>query len=233
MSEEDRLIQDCDISWYKRKTILGNKGLFNFYITTDFATSEKSASDFSVISVWAYNHNGDWFWVDGVVKRQLMDKNVDDLFRLSQEYKPQQVGIEVSGQQGGFIQWIQSEMLVRNNYFTLASEGNSSKPGIRPNTNKMERFNVVVPWFKLNRIYFPEERKNSPEVREYMDELRLASAAGFKSKHDDCIDTISQLASLTAWKPSQTGSMIHKSPDNDIWELDIEPEQDYLSSYIV
>ena len=233
MSEEDRLIQDCDISWYKRKAILDNKGLFNFYITTDFATSEKSSSDFSVIAVWAHNHNGDWFWVDGVVKRQLMDKNVDDLFRLSQEYKPQQVGIEVSGQQGGFIQWIQSEMLVRNNYFTLASEGNSSKPGIRPNTNKMERFNVVVPWFKLNRIYFPEERKNSPEVREYMDELRLASAAGFKSKHDDCIDTISQLASLTAWKPSQTGSMIHKSPDNDIWELDIEPEQDYLSSYIV
>jgi hypothetical protein len=41
-----------------------------------------------------------------------MDKNVDDLFRLSQEYKPQQVGIEVSGQQGGFIQWITKSPLL-------------------------------------------------------------------------------------------------------------------------
>ena len=143
MSDEDRLIQDCDISWFKRKSVLDNLGLFNFYITTDFATSEKSASDYSVISVWAYNSNGDWMWVDGIVKRQLMDKNIDDLFRLAQEYKPQQVGIEVSGQQGGFIQWVQNEMITRNNYFSLASDSNSNKPGIRPNTNKMQRLSLI------------------------------------------------------------------------------------------
>ena len=232
MSDEDRLILDCDISWYKRKTVLDNKNLFNFYITTDFATSEKTSSDFSVISVWAYNSNGDWLWVDGVCKRQLMDKNVDDLFRLAQIYKPQQVGVEVSGQQGGFIQWIQNEMLTRNIYFTLASEGNSSKPGIRPNTNKMQRFNVVVPWFKLNRIYFPEERKTSPEMLECMEELRLASAAGFKSKHDDFIDTISQLSSIVAWKPSEEEPLVIKE-GTDIWDLDIEPEVNALTSYIV
>ena len=95
MSDEDRLIQDADIGWYKRATVLANRGRFNFYITTDFATSEKTASDFSVISVWAYSSAGHWFWVDGVVKKQLMDANVDDLFRLAQMYKPQQVGIEV------------------------------------------------------------------------------------------------------------------------------------------
>jgi len=233
MSDEDRLIQDCDISWYRRKTILDNKGLFNFYITTDFATSERSSSDFSVISVWAYNSNGDWLWVDGICKRQLMDKNIEDLFRLAQEYQPQQVGIEVSGQQAGFIQWIQNEMLTRNIYFTLASEGNTNKPGIRPNTNKMERFNIVVPWFKLNRIYFPEERKTSPEITECLEELRLASPAGFKSKHDDFIDTISMLANITAWKPSERqGELIHKDTSN-LWDIDIEPDKDYLSSYIV
>ena len=233
MSDEDRLIQDCDISWFKRKTVLSNKGLFNFYITTDFATSEKTSSDFSVISVWAYNSNGDWLWVDGICKKQLMDKNVDDLFRLAQEYKPQQVGIEVSGQQGGFISWVRNEMLTRNISFPLASEGNGKNPGIRPNTNKMQRFNVVVPWFKLNRIYFPEERKTSPEIVECMDELKLASAAGFKSKHDDFIDTISMLANMTAWKPSENTPMVQKEAGSDIWDWDIEPEVDHLSSYIV
>lgn len=232
MSDEDRLIQDCDISWYKRKTVLDNKHLFNFYITTDFATSEKSSSDFSVISVWAYNSNGDWLWVDGVCKRQLMDQNIADLFRLAQIYKPQQVGIEVSGQQGGFIPWLQNEMLVRNIYFTLASEGNNNKPGIRPNTNKLQRFNIVVPWFKLNRIYLPEERKTSPEIRECLEELQLTSPAGFKSKHDDFIDTISQLASLNAWKPTETVPL-QKDNDSDIWDIDIEPQENYLNSYIV
>ena len=114
MSDEDRLVRESEIRWYTRDLILKNKGKFNFYITTDFATSTKQSADFSVISVWALNNNGDWFWVDGLVKRQLMDKNIDELFRLAQIYKPQQVGIEVTGQQGGFIQWIQTQMMERN-----------------------------------------------------------------------------------------------------------------------
>ena len=232
MSDEDRLIQDVDISWYKRANVLNNMGMFNFYITTDFATSERSASDFSVISVWAYNSNGDWLWVDGICKRQLMDKNVDDLFRLAQIYKPQQTGIEVSGQQTGFVSWIQNEMMVRNNYFTLASEGNNQKPGIRPNSNKMVRFNIMVPLFKQNKIMFPEERKTSVEIAEALSELSLASASGFKSKHDDFIDTISMLGSLTPWRPSQEATMKY-SNEADIWELDSDEELDHLSSYIV
>jgi hypothetical protein len=99
MSEEDRMVQDGDIAWYKIDAVLRNKSRFNFYITTDFATSERQKADYSVISVWAYNNVGDWLWVDGICKRQLMDKNIDDLFRLVQQYKPQSVGIEINGQQ--------------------------------------------------------------------------------------------------------------------------------------
>ena len=179
MSDDDRVILDSDITWYSRRTVMGNKGLFNFYITTDFATSEKKSADYSFISVWAYSSKGNWLWVDGVCKRQLMDKNIDDLFRLAQIYKPQSVGVEVTGQQGGFISWIQDEMLRRNIYFTLATENNSNKPGIRPVTNKMERFNVVVPWFKLGRMWFPTEKKEDIALQELMEELRLVSATGF------------------------------------------------------
>ena len=32
-----------------------------------------------------------------------MDKNIDDLFVLAQKYKPLSVGIEITGQQEGFI----------------------------------------------------------------------------------------------------------------------------------
>ena len=232
MSDEDRLIQDHEIKWYKHSQVLQNKGMFNFYITTDFATSEKTSSDFSVISVWAYNNNGDWLWVDGICKKQLMDKNIDDLFRLCAEYQPQQVGIEVSGQQGGFIPWIQREMLTRNCYFNLASENNTTKPGIRPNTNKLQRFNIVVPWFKMGKVYFPEEMKSGECLAEIMVELRLASASGFRSKNDDGIDTISMLGSITPWKPSYVTPKI-EDDKNRMWEDDIEEGVGTLGSYIV
>lgn len=233
MSDEDRMILDSDIGWYKLDAVIKNKGKFNFYITTDFATSIKQSADYSVISVWAYNNAGDWLWVDGVCKRQLMDKNVDDLFRLAQMYKPQQVGVEVTGQQGGFVTWIQNQMLERNIYFPLASEGNDSKPGIRPNTNKLVRFNTVVPWFKSRKIFFPLERKNEPPMQECITELSLASVSGFKSKHDDFIDTISMLSALNPWKPSEEALLV-KEDGGSMWELDVaESSYDRRASYIV
>lgn len=233
MSDEDRLIQDSDIGWYRLDSVLKNQGNFNFYITTDFATSVKQKADYSVISVWAYNNKGDWFWVDGVCARQSMDKNINDLFRLSQKYSPQQVGIEVTGQQGGFIPWIQNEMLERNIFFNLASDNNSNQAGIRPNTNKMVRFNIVVPWFKSRKIYFPVERKTEATISEAISELSLVSHSGFKSKHDDFIDTISMLASLTPWKPSQETSM-RKSGTDNVWEADeVEEKFNSLTSYVV
>jgi phage terminase large subunit-like protein len=231
MSDEDRLIRDSDINWYARAKLMLNRELFNYYITTDFATSEKAAADFSVISVWAYNAKGYWFWVDGVCKKQLMDANINDLFRLAQKWQPQSVGIEVSGQQGGFIPWIQGEMLTRNCFFNLASENNKAKPGIKPNTNKMVRFNVVVPWFKASQMFFPLELKDEAPMLECMNELKLISPGGIKSKHDDFIDTISMLASLQTWRPS--GEPQLKRDDSGVWEVEEEEETSALGSYIV
>ena len=52
-SEEERLVQDDEIGWYSRSQLLQNKSSFNFYTTTDFATSAKQTADDSVISHWA------------------------------------------------------------------------------------------------------------------------------------------------------------------------------------
>jgi len=231
MSNEERLILDKDIMWYLSKTLINNKSSFNFYITTDFATSEKEAADYSVISVWAYDNSGNWYWIDGICKRQLMDKNIDDLFRLVQLWQPQQVGLEISGQQAALIPWLQKEMLTRNIYFTLASENNEGDPGIRPVTQKLERFNIMAPVFKAKKMFFPEDLKHTYPIVEAMDELSLVSKFGIKSKHDDFIDTISMLGSLTPWKPSLQVRL--EKSDNGLWHLeDFDIESDTLSSYI-
>ena len=227
MSDEDRLIQDSDIVWYDRSVVQQNKGKYNFYITTDFATSEKTSADFSVVSVWAYNNNGDWLWVDGVAKRQLMDQNIDDVFRFVSMYKPQSVGIEVTGQQGGFIQWIQDQMLQRNVFFNLASDSNSNKPGVRPITNKMSRFMTMVPMFKTKKIWLPKDMEKDPFVAEMLNELRNASSGGFKSKHDDIIDVISMLSVMNPWKPSE--EVIVEKTDDGVWKSDYVPENEDTS----
>lgn len=228
-SAEERLVQDEEIRWYSRPNLLNNRGRFNFYITTDFATSDKETADFSVISVWAYNANGDWFWVDGICERQTMDKSVDALFRLVSEYRPQQVGVEITGQQGAFIQWLQNEQMNRNIWFSFAME--KGRPGIRPTTNKLSRFNLVVPLFKAGKIYLPQEMKASKIMGEFLSQISLATVNGLKGK-DDCLDTISMLMHLNPWKPTEDVPMVQK---NDRWELDDDDDRDVggMSSYIV
>jgi predicted phage terminase large subunit-like protein len=230
-SEEERLVQDAEIRWYNRAKLIANQGSFNFYITTDFATSEKQTADYSVISVWAYNSNGDWFWVDGICERQTMDKTINDLFRLVQLYRPQQVGVEITGQQGAFIKWLQQEMVNRNIWFNFASTEKGGAPGIRPITDKLSRFNLVVPWFKAGKMYFPEEMKHSVIMGLFMGQIRLATSSGLKGK-DDCIDTISMLGFLMPWKPSDSIKLAKQ--EDDVWEPEEEnTEVNRISSYIV
>ena len=229
-SAEERLVQDAEIRWFSRIQLLENKSNFNFYVTTDFATKAKQSADFSVISVWAYNSNGEWFWVDGICRKQTMDRNFDDLFRLCQEYEPQGVGIEIAGQQGAFISLLQQEMMRRNIWFTLAS-GKSGEPGIQPEMDKLSRFNLVVPWFKAGRMYFPQELRNQTIMGEALQEMQLATISGFKSKHDDFLDTISMLAYLKPWKPSSSTNF---SKAGSVYDLDEDhAPSSPLSSYIV
>ena len=234
-SAEDRLIQDDEIQWYHRKLLLGTKSSYNFYITTDFATSSKETADHTVISVWAYNANGDWFWVDGICARQTMDKTTDDLFRLVQEYQPQQVGIEINGQQNAFIIWLQKEQMIRNIWFNFASSSptGSNSPGIRSSGDKLSRINLMVPMFKAGKMFFPLEMKETPIMKQFMSEIKLTTSSGIKGK-DNCLDTISQLSYLKPWKPSKdTEGFANLPNENDVYAQYAPPDISPLDSYIV
>ena len=233
-SDESRLVQDAEIGWRSRMEILANKKNYNFYITTDFATSSKQTADYSVISVWAYDKDGNWIWVDGICERQQMDKSINDLFRLALEYEPQGVGIEISGQQGGFVQWIQREMSYRDHYFNLTHE--KGKPGIRPTTDKLSRFNLVVPLFKAGKVFFPMELRGTKTVGLFLEQISLATKDGIQGK-DDCLDTISMLTLMNPWKPNpdQPAEETLPSTEDPIWGTD-DQVQEYdtnLDAYIV
>jgi phage terminase large subunit-like protein len=233
-SDEERLIQDAEIREYSRIQLLEKRSQYNFYITTDFATSDKQTADYSVISVWAYNANGDWFWVDGYCERATAEKPVNELFRLVQLYQPQSVGIEISGQQRAFVKWLQSEMMTRNIWFNFASSQKSGEPGIMPVTNKLTRFNLVVPLFKAGKMYFPSEWKTSKVLSYFYGQIRMATKNGLKGK-DDCLDTISMLMYLNAWKPSEQAHPMQGHNGGPEWDEDEDrgPEPSSLDSYLV
>jgi predicted phage terminase large subunit-like protein len=231
-SEDERLVQDSDIRWFDHRLLMRpeNRHNFNFYITTDFATSEKQRSDYTVISVWAYNAQGDWFWVDGICERQTIDITFKDLFRLVQEYKPQAVGVEISGTQKAYIKLLQNEMINRNIWFNFVSSEKSGEPGIRPVTDKLSRFNLVVPWFKAGKMYFPNQMKESRIMGICLGQISLATKNGLKGK-DDFLDTISQLGYFSPWKPSESSPVVQH---DNIWEIEVPRETTSpLSSYVV
>jgi len=236
ISEDDRVILDSDIKWYSRDKLLKERDNYTFYITTDFAVSNKITADYSVISVWALDKDSNWHWVDGILRRQLMSDNIEDLFKLADRYKPVQVGIEISGQQAGFIPWILSEMNKRKIFFPLAKSGN--KLGIMPTTKKEVRFSTVEPLFKLGKMHFPEEMRSEHIMEEAVEELSLITPTGFRSKHDDFIDSISMLSSLPVMLPSSHTPEKKEVNNNNnyIWGdsllLPLEESPSFLDDYL-
>lgn len=199
-SEEDRLVQDEDLVWYKRDKVIQNRQRYNFYITSDLSTSNTSNADMAAISVWAYSNNADWLLVDGCCKRQLMDESVDKLFQYVSIYRPLEVGIEINGQQQGFIQWLKNEMVYRNIFFNFAGKGKVE--GIRRTGRKIDAFKLVVPLFSAKKIWLPLELKDHELVVEMLEEFKYATNDEFKSKNDDAADTVSMLMDMDPYKPS-------------------------------
>lgn len=239
------LVEEEDIQWYDPTLLLKNKQAYNFYISTDFATSTKKSADYSTIGVWAVSSNNDWFLVDGQCKRQTMQENLEDLFRYVSKWKPLSVGIESSGQQGGFLSIVQEMMMTRNVWFNFAKKPGSKDPGIRPIKDKVHRFVTgVQPKFKQNKVWLarPEITKTqNPRLWELTEELvnelsKFTLAGGVKAlAHDDAIDLLNQLSEMELYAPSEEVVMEStRIEDGTMWTgiWDDEEEEEYGGSTI-
>lgn len=235
------LVEEEDVQWFDPSVLMKNKSQYNFYISTDFATSTKKSADFSTIAVWAVSSNNDWLLVDGQCKRQTMQENIDDTFRFVKKWGPLSVGIESSGQQGGFISIMQEMMLKRNIWFTFAKKQGSKDVGIRPIKDKMHRFVTgVQPKFKQNKIWLPKPElliTRNIRLLELVEELvyelsRLTLAGGFASlPHDDAIDLLNQLSEMDIYTPATQDSLVITEITDDglvwesVWDNDDENDQ--------
>ena len=236
------LVDEDDVMWFDPANVIKSKGFYNFYISTDFATSTKKSADYSTIGVWAVSSNNDWLLVDGQCRRQSMQENIEDLFRYVKKWKPISVGIESSGQQGGFLSIIDEMKMTRNVWFQFAKKPGSREPGIRPTKDKVQRFVTgVQPKFKQNKVWFPRPevvKTTNPRLFELVEELvaelsRFTLSGGVKTlKHDDAIDLLNQLSEMELYAPSddvQVEQTVVK--DELIWVGDFGDE-DGLNDYV-
>lgn len=237
------LVEDEDIKRFDPSSVIMRLKDYNIYISTDFATSTRKSADFSTIAVWAINSKNDWMLIDGQCKRQTMQENIDDLFRLVAKYNPLSVGIESSGQQGGFLSIIEDLMIQRNIWFAFAKKPGSKEVGIRPVKDKMHRFVTgVQPRFKQGKIWLPKHEycKRNPALYEAVVELdnelsKLTFKGGFgKLQHDDMIDTLNQLSEMETFAPSEEsssyGETLYSDKSEGVWAVPYSDDDEYKRS---
>lgn len=242
-SEEERLIPEYMLSWYdSRSLIMKNIQNFTIVITTDFTAGNTKKGDFSGIAVWAINANDDKYLIDLFLEQCTIQDQYEALFKMVSRWSNKgaslEVGIEIDGQQQLNINRLDAMMIEKNIWFRYARQKGKShnQVGIRSrgNGNKMDRLRNLLPDFELNRIKFPAELKDSPQMKEGLDELRKVSRSGIGSLHDDFLDILSQLSLIDYVKPS--GGMPAKEDrivdTHDMWALGIEEEDEYTDSEI-
>ena len=242
-SEEDRLIPDSNIKWYSRNKILGMLDMYKLFITTDFTTTGGDSSDFSGMATWALSSRGEWYMLDLALRKQTMDMQESELFRQIGIYagnsRPIEVGIETDGNQTAHIHDMKKAMEIRGQYFQFARQkgdnGTIGKQGIVSRLeggNKHWRFRMATPFFQNNKIFFPEEIKNTPDMQELMEELKYVTYTGFGTPHDDGCDLISQLVMINAIPPVSIEGVDVNHNDKSIQDIyHPEPELESQGYY--
>jgi len=239
-SEDQRMIQDEMIQWYDRKMVVKLLDGYRLYLTTDFTTTSEAKSDFSALSLWAVNSNSDYYLLDLCVKKQGLQEQYNELFRMVNFWKRGgrniEVGVEIDGQQRAHIFALKEMMLKRNEYFSFARQKGApvGREGILSKAtggNKHERFRYMLPLFQNKKFYFPEELRDTPDMKEALRQLKYTTHTGFAG-HDDFNDTVSQLGLIEIMLPSENTEMMPEyDVDMDYWHE--EKEDRYTSGSTV
>ena len=213
-SDEDRMISDKMINWYDRASIMSKLNQFNLYMTTDFTTTGGNGSDLSGTALWALGSNSDWFLIDLSLRKKELEQQYSDVFNMVNtwtryNYRGITAGVEVDGGQRAHIHALKERMVKTNTLFTIgsqrgASEGSEGIMSRLEGGNKHWRFRMTLPLFQNHKIWFPNELRDTPDMRELIEELEYVTYRGFGSKHDDGLDLISQLTLLNVVSPPPT-----------------------------
>lgn len=151
---------------------------FNYYISTDFATTEKQRADYSVFTVSGINSEGRIYILHVIRDRMESPEILSTLFELCKVYDPLAVFVE-SGQIWNTLKpLVTNEMIKTDVWFEI-----HEVPSI---TDKRSRTAAIRQRMKVGIVKFDKEKDWYPDLEE--------ECLGFpRLSHDDQVDTLSML----------------------------------------
>ena len=211
-SGADRLIPDNCIQFCDMSVIEKNIEAYNVYITTDYTTTSGEDSDFSGIATWAVSSNEDWFLLNLYLRKMGMDTQytltLEEAAKWKRKGKNVEIGVEVDGNQQAHVNALEKIMRSQGTYYSFAKQKgqlDSKRKGILSKNSgvgsKHERFRIASQVMLNQKMWFPEQLKNTPDVREFVEQIKGATHNNF-TRSDDGPDLISQTNMMHVYYPT-------------------------------
>ena len=154
---------------------------FHYYISTDFAVTDKQKSDFTVFLIAGINASGLVYILRVVHERFDSEGIIETLFELVKRYQPEKVFVETGQIWSSLKPLIITEMFKRDAGFFNYEE----MPSI---TDKRSRSSAIRARMQAGAVKFDKRADWYPDFEEEC--LRFT---GTGSSHDDQVDALSML----------------------------------------
>ena len=179
--------QSLKREWLKFWNVESTRGL-NIYITVDPASSKKTGSDYTVMSVVGLGSDRNYYVIRQFRDRMNLKQRTNTLFYLHQQYKPIAVGYEKYGMQAD-IEHIEEEMERRNYRFSIIPLGGQMA--------KVDRIRRMVPILSEGRLYYPQMQPYQQYDQSMIDLTQVFLNDEYLafpvSSHDDMLDSLSRI----------------------------------------
>ena len=152
----------------------------NYYVSCDFATSEKQRTDYTVFLVAAVNQEGQLYVINVVHERMEVPEILETWFQLMHQYDPQSFFVE-KGQIWNMLQPLITNEMYKTGQFVLIEEMASSM-------HKLARSSAIRGRMRTGAVKFDKQKPWWPDFEEEC--LRFT---GSGSTHDDQVDALSLL----------------------------------------
>jgi predicted phage terminase large subunit-like protein len=150
---------------------------FNYYISTDFATTEKQKSDYSAFIVAGMNSAGQLYVLKVIQQRMESPEILETLFLLVKRYKSATVFVETGQIWNTLKPLVINEMYKSEDFFTV-----EELPSI---TDKRSRSASIRARMRVGAVKFDKKAEWYPNFEE--------ECLRFPQGHDDQVDALSLL----------------------------------------
>lgn len=217
-SGSERLVPDGCIQFCDMTPILKNLDAYNLYITTDFTTTSGEGSDFSGSATWAVNSNEEYFMLNLNLRKMGMQTQYDLVLHEADKYKRKgknvEIGVEIDGNQAAHVFALEKMMRENGSFHSFAKQKgklDSAQKGILSRSTgvaKHERFRIASQAFLQKKIWLPEHLKNSPDMKEFISQIKGATHEAF-TRSDDGPDLVTMLiVSMHVYYPSYEANLV-------------------------